>query len=89
MRTMNHPLHMEIARSLGMSPTPVAWGELYTSLPTGVVEGTKNAVTDIMPNKMDEVLRYATMDEHAYLWGFMAVSQSFLDSLPEPWRGRA
>jgi len=86
MRVINSQLPVTMMEFYGGNPTPVAWGELYTSLATGVVEGTKNAVTDIMPNKMDEVLKYATLDEHAYLWGFMAVSQSFLDSLPDDLR---
>ena len=86
MRVINSQLPVEMMQFYGANPTPVAWGELYTSLATGVVEGTKNAVTDIMPNKMNEVLKYATMDEHAYLWGFMAVSQSFLESMPDDLR---
>lgn len=86
MRVVNAQLPVEMMQLMGANPTPVSWGELYTSLATGVVEGTKNAVTDIMPNKMNEVLKYATMDEHAYLWGFMAVSQSFLESLPDDLR---
>ena len=83
MRVINSQLPVAMMEYYGANPTPVAWGELYTSLATGVVEGTKNAVTDIVPNKMDEVLKFSTLDEHAYLWGFMAVSQSFLDSLPD------
>ncbi|MEZ5741260.1 MAG: TRAP transporter substrate-binding protein DctP [Burkholderiaceae bacterium] len=79
---INSQLPVEMMKFFGANPTPVAWGELYTSLATGVVEGTKNAVTDIIPNKMHEVVKFATVDEHAYLYGFMAVSQKFLDSLP-------
>ncbi len=86
MRVINSQLPVNMMEFYGGNPTPVAWGELYTSLATGVVEGTKNAVTDIIPNKMDEVLRFSTLDEHAYLWGFMAVSQSFLDSMPDDLR---
>ncbi len=86
MRVINSQLPVTMMEFYGGNPTPVAWGELYTSLATGVVEGTKNAVTDIIPNKMDEVLKYATLDEHAYLWGFMAASQSFLDSMPDDLR---
>ncbi|MGB7184090.1 MAG: TRAP transporter substrate-binding protein DctP [Burkholderiaceae bacterium] len=82
MRVINSQLPVEMMKFFGANPTPVAWGELYTSLATGVVEGTKNAVTDIIPNKMHEVVKFATVDEHAYLYGFMAVSQKFLDSLP-------
>ncbi|MEZ5729090.1 MAG: TRAP transporter substrate-binding protein DctP [Burkholderiaceae bacterium] len=82
MRVINSQLPVEMMKFFGANPTPVAWGELYTSLATGVVEGTKNAVTDIVPNKMHEVVKFATVDEHAYLYGFMAVSQKFLDSMP-------
>ena len=86
MRVINSQLPVEMMKFFGANPTPVAWGELYTSLATGVVEGTKNAVTDIIPNKMNEVVKFATVDEHAYLYGFMAVSQSFLDSMPDDLR---
>ena len=86
MRVINSQLPVEMMRFFEGNPTPIAWGELYTSLATGVVEGTKNAVTDIIPNKMHEVLKYVTVDEHAYLYGFMAVSQDFLDSLPDDLR---
>ena len=86
MRVINSQLPVEMMKFFGANPTPVAWGELYTSLATGVVEGTKNAVTDIIPNKMNEVVKFATVDEHAYLYGFMAVSQSFLDGMPDDLR---
>lgn len=86
MRVINSQLPVEMMKFFDANPTPVAWGELYTSLATGVVEGTKNAVTDIIPNKMHEVVKFATVDEHAYLYGFMAVSQKFLDSMPDDLR---
>lgn len=82
MRTINSPLQIEFIRSLGGNATPVGWGELYTSLQTGVVEGTKNAATDIVPGKLDEVIKYGSLDEHAYLYGFWWVSDKWLKSLP-------
>lgn len=82
MRTINSPLQIEFVRQLGGNPTPVAWGELYTSLQTGVVEGTKNAATDIIPTNMHEVLKNVTLDEHAYLFAFWWMSDSWLKSLP-------
>jgi len=82
MRTINSPLQIEFIKSLGGNPTPVAWGELYTSLQTGVVEGTKNAATDIVPTKMYEAVKYVTLDEHAYLFAFWWMSDAWLQSLP-------
>jgi len=82
MRTINSPLQIEFVRQLGGNPTPVAWGELYTSLQTGVVEGTKNAATDIIPTNMHEVLKNVVLDEHAYLFAFWWMSDQWLQSLP-------
>ena len=53
-------------RALGASPTPIPWPELFTSLQTGVVEGSKNGITDIMGMKFpDAGLQYITLDGHA------------------------
>lgn len=82
MRTVDSPMQIEFVRFLGGNPTPVVWGELYTSLKTNVVEGTKNAATDIVPNKLDDVLKYVILDEHSYLWGFNWISEKWLKSLP-------
>jgi tripartite ATP-independent transporter DctP family solute receptor len=82
MRTVDSPMQIEFVRFLGGNPTPVVWGELYTSLKTNVVEGTKNAATDIVPNKMDDVLKYVVLDEHSYLWGFNWIADKWLKSLP-------
>ena len=85
-RTINSPLQVEFVRFLGGNPTPVAWGELYGALGSGVVDGTKNAALDVVSNNLNEHLNYAVLDEHAYLAGFYWMSQDFLESLPEDLR---
>ena len=85
-RTINSPLQVEFVKFLGGNPTPVAWGELYGALGSGVVDGTKNAALDVVSNKLNEHLNYAVLDEHAYLAGFYWMSQSFLEGLPEDLR---
>ena len=83
MRTINSPLQIEFIKAMGGNPTPVAWGEVYTSLKSGVIEGTKNAATDIIPNNMHEVCKFVSLDEHADLYGFYWMSDTWLKSLPE------
>lgn len=83
MRTVDSPVEMEFVRFLGGNPTPVVWGELFTSLKTNVVEGTKNAATDIIPSNMHDALKFVVLDEHSYLWGFNWVSDKWLKSLPK------
>ncbi|MBM2575969.1 TRAP transporter substrate-binding protein DctP [Jannaschia sp. Os4] len=67
-RTVVADLPQELVRALGASPTPIPWPELFTSLQTGVVEGSKNGITDIMGMKFpDAGLQYVTLDGHAYM----------------------
>lgn len=67
-RTVVADLPQELVKALGASPTPIPWPELFTSLQTGVVEGSKNGITDIMGMKFPEAgLQYVTLDGHAYM----------------------
>ncbi|MEM7711726.1 MAG: TRAP transporter substrate-binding protein DctP, partial [Pseudomonadota bacterium] len=67
-RTVVADLPQELVSTLGASPTPIPWPELFTSLQTGVVEGSKNGITDIMGMKFpDAGLQYMTLDGHAYM----------------------
>ncbi len=83
MRTMNHPMHMEIAKSLGMSPTPIPWGELYTSLQTGVVDGQENAIPTFLVPKLEEVQSYIILDGHVYAVSSIVVNEAWYQGLPD------
>lgn len=85
LRTVPADLPQELVRALGASPTPIAWPELFTSLQTGVVEGTANGITDIMNMKFpDAGLQYLTLDGHAYMGAFWWMSnESFQNLTPE------
>jgi TRAP-type C4-dicarboxylate transport system substrate-binding protein len=67
---------------LGAAATPVAWGELYTALATGQVDGTKNATPDIISNKFNEVVKYVILDRHTFLFGYYFISDSWFNALP-------
>ncbi|MEP0960790.1 MAG: TRAP transporter substrate-binding protein DctP [Roseobacter sp.] len=67
-RTVVADLPQELVKALGAAPTPIPWPELFTSFQTGVVEGSKNGITDIMGMKFpDAGLKYVTLDGHAYM----------------------
>ena len=67
-RTVVADLPQELVKALGASPTPIPWPELFTSFQTGVVEGSKNGITDIMGMKFpDAGLQNVTLDGHAYM----------------------
>lgn len=83
-RTVPADLPQELARSLGASPTPIPWPELFTSLQTRVVEGTANGITDIMNMKFPEAgLTYLTLDGHSYMGAFWWMSNARYQEMPE------
>lgn len=83
-RTVVADLPQELVKALGASPTPIPWPELYTSFQTGVVEGSKNGITDIMGMKFPEAgLKYVTLDGHAYMSALWYMNNEvFLDMPP-------
>lgn len=86
-RTVVADLPQELVRALDAAPTPIPWPELFTSLQTGVVEGTKNGITDIMSMKFPEAgLQYVTLDGHAYMGALWWMSNEKFLALPEDMR---
>jgi len=83
-RTVVADLPQELVRALGASPTPIPWPELFTSFQTGVVEGSKNGITDIMGMKFpDAGLQYVTLDGHAYMGALWWMSNDSFMAMPE------
>jgi TRAP-type transport system periplasmic protein len=80
-RTMTVPSHQEIIRSLGASPTPIAWAEVYTSLQTGVVDGQMNPISITAMAKFEEVQRYGTLMNHIYAPYVWVMSDTFYSRL--------
>jgi len=63
-RTQESATAMRMVRSLGGSATPIAWGELYTALQQGVVDGAENNPPSFYLSRHYEVCRYYCLDEH-------------------------
>ena len=82
-RTIPAEIQQEMVRQLGGNPTAVAWPEVYTSLATGVVEGTKNGITDIVNMKFQEHLKYITLDGHAYMGALWWFSEPVWQQMPD------
>ena len=82
-RTVVADLPQELVKALGASPTPIPWPELFTSFQTGVVEGSKNGITDIMNMKFpDAGLKFVTLDGHAYMGALWWMNNAKYQSMP-------
>lgn len=66
-RVQNSAMSMKLVEAMGGSPTPIPWGELYTSLDQGVVDGAENNSPSFRQSRHYEVCKYYILDEHTRL----------------------
>ena len=85
-RTIPSKVQTEFVKTMGAMPTPVAWTELYVSIQTGVVDGTKNSIAEMVDMKFHEVLKYATIDNHSTVEMMWVINEKYRKSLPDDLR---
>ncbi|MGE4296897.1 MAG: DctP family TRAP transporter solute-binding subunit [Desulfovibrionaceae bacterium] len=65
-RVMTNKIYIEMMKALGASPTPMAFGELYSAMQQGTVDGQENPSAHIWTKRFFEVQKYASLTAHAY-----------------------
>lgn len=86
-RTTDSPVEVAVAKALGMNPTPIAWGETYTALQQGTVDGEGNTYSLLNDAKHTEVLKYATDTNHNYSMHVLLINKKYFNNLkPEQQR---
>ncbi len=63
-RVQKSNMAVTMINELGGSPTPISWGELYTALQQGVVDGAENNPPSFYTSKHYEVCKHYTINEH-------------------------
>ncbi len=66
-RVMNSRTAMDMVSALGAAPTPIAWGELYTALAQGAVDGAENNPPSFTTNKHYEICKHFSKDAHTMI----------------------
>lgn len=65
-RVMQNPVFLEMFSSLGGNPVPMAWGETFTAVQQGTIDGLEIPVAVIQANKFAEVTKYLSLTRHTY-----------------------
>jgi len=65
-RTIQTPTYVAALNAMGASATPMAFGEVYTSLQTGVLDGFEHSSAVAYTGKYYEVAKYITLTEHLF-----------------------
>lgn len=79
-RVPESPVFVKSWERLGASPTSMAFGEVFTSLQQGVIDGQENPLSLIYNSKFNEVVKYLVKTEHVYEPITVVISESKFNS---------
>ncbi|MDY2965365.1 MAG: TRAP transporter substrate-binding protein [Megasphaera massiliensis] len=79
-RVMENKIHQELWKALGADPVPMSWGDAYTGLQQGALDGQENPPTVIDKNNVVEVNKNMAITQHVYSTVFLIMS-------PQTWEG--
>ncbi len=81
-RTMENRLHLATFEAFGANPLPMAYGELYTALEQGVIDGAEAADPNYFAKRFYEPAPHWARVGWIRLIEYVVMSQSFYDELP-------
>ncbi|NDW33415.1 TRAP transporter substrate-binding protein [Salipiger sp. PrR007] len=80
-RVPDADIFVATVEALGANATPLAFGEVYTSLQTGVIDGAENNAPSFESTRHYEVAKLYSLDQHMMVPEALVVSKSLWDSL--------
>jgi len=85
-RTMPSSTAIKMISCFGGSATPISWGELYTALQQGIVDGAENNPPSFYLSKHYEICKHYSLDEHSSIPDVLLISTIIWDKLSEEHR---
>jgi len=87
-RTLESNMAINMIKSFGSSPTPVSYGELYTALQQGIVDGAENNPPSLYTSRHYEVCKFYSVNEHTAVPDVVIISTKVwntLDAQEQQW----
>lgn len=81
-RVLQSPIYIGLFTALGGTAVPMAWGETFTAVQQGAVDGLEIPAAVIDANKYNEVTKYLSLTNHIYSMIGLLASKRSLDRLP-------
>jgi len=86
-RVPNSQTAVTMVQTLGGAATPIDWGELYTALQQGVVDGAENNPPSFYLSRHYEVSKYYVLDEHTAVPDVILISEKIWQGLTPTQQG--
>lgn len=80
-RTPTNKQRVEMFNTLGANATPLSFGEVYSALDQGTIDGQENPANVVDTAKLYEVQSYMSLSNHVYLPTFLVFGEPYLASL--------
>lgn len=80
-RVIQSDIFVDMVNALGANATPMPYGEVYSAIQTGVIDGAENNWPSYESSKHSEVAKYLTLDQHLIVPEILAVSKVTWDKL--------
>src|SRR6056297_3195948 len=80
-RTPTNKQRVEMFNTLGANATPLSFGEVYSALDQGTIDGQENPANVVDTAKLFEVQGYMSLSNHVYLPTFLVCGEPFLAGL--------
>jgi TRAP-type transport system periplasmic protein len=82
LRVLPTPAFIETFKIMGAIPTPIPFGELYTAVQTGVVDGFEHDAATVLSSKLNEVVKYCWLTEHLFSPMIVVIGKRGMDKIP-------
>lgn len=82
-RVMDSKTQIELMSALGGAPTPMPYGDIYTAIQSGVIDGAESNPTALTTGKHGEVAKAFSMDEHTRIPDVVVISSDTWNSLTQ------
>lgn len=82
-RVQQSPTNIEMMRLLGGSATPMGFGDVYTALQSGIIDGAENNEMALTDNGHGDVCRYYSYDMHQMVPDILIGNTAFMEELSE------
>lgn len=80
-RVQSSDLFVDLVKALGANPTPIPYGEVYTSIQSGVIDGAENNWPSYESSNHYEVAKNLLLDEHTIVPEVFAINKQTWDKL--------
>ena len=82
-RVQESPVAMQMVDRLGGAPTPISYGELYTALQQGIVDGAENNPPSFYTSRHYEIAKYYSLNEHTAVPDVLLIGTAAWERLTE------